>query len=103
MAAPARPRRPTARPVRCGSTPAADATRTPDLGPRSCLAGRVQQMVGLAGAVALLFLLLAVAQALLRGDPSLIISTLLVRLPLAFCATAALLFLTTTAVAAVDQ
>ena len=49
-----------------------------------------------------MFLLLAVGQALLRGDPALILSAL-VRLPLAFMVTGALLFLTSAAVAVVDQ
>jgi hypothetical protein len=81
---------------------AADNSMSPDLSPGSFLAGRLRTMAGLAGAVALLFLLLAVGQALLRGDPAIIVSAL-VRLPLAFMVTGALLFLTSAAVAVVDQ
>jgi hypothetical protein len=81
---------------------AADNSMSPDLSPGSLLAGRLRTMAGLAGAVALLFLLLAVGQALLRRDPALIVSAL-VRLPLAFMVTGALLFLTSAAVAVVDQ
>jgi hypothetical protein len=75
----------------------------PDLRPRSFFAGRLQTVVGLAGGVALLFLLFAVGQSLLRGDPALIVSALCIRLPIAFVVTAALLFLTSTALAVVDQ
>ncbi|HXA27661.1 MAG TPA: hypothetical protein VN193_02845 [Candidatus Angelobacter sp.] len=82
---------------------AADRTLTADLGPRSFLAGRLQPMLGLVGGIALLFLLVTVGHALVRGDPALIVSALLVRLPVAFGATTVLLFLTGTAVAAVDQ
>jgi hypothetical protein len=81
---------------------AADNSVAPQLGPGSFLAGRMRTMAGLAVAVALLFLLLAVGHALLRGDPMLIVSALL-RLPLAFMVTGALLFLTSAAVAVVDQ
>jgi hypothetical protein len=75
----------------------------PDLGPRSFFAARLQTIVGLAGGIALLFLLFVVGQALLRGDPALVVSALCVRLPIAFVVTGALLFLTTTALAVVDQ
>jgi hypothetical protein len=81
---------------------AADNSVEPDLSPGSFFAGRLHTMAGLAGGVGLLFLLLAVGQALLRGDPALIL-TALVRLPIAFAVTGALLFLTSAAVAVVDQ
>jgi hypothetical protein len=82
---------------------AATNTLQPDLSPGSFFAARLQTMAQLAGGIALLFLLFAVGQALLRGDPTLIVSALLVRLPIAFVVTAALLFLTNTALAVVDQ
>lgn len=82
---------------------AATNTLQPDLSPGSFFAARLHTIAQLAGGIALLFLLFAVGQALLRGDPTLIISALLVRLPIAFAATAALLFLTGTALAVVDQ
>jgi hypothetical protein len=81
---------------------AADNSLEPDLSPGSFFAGRLHIMAGLAGGVALLFLLLAVGQALLRGDPALIVGAL-GRLPIAFAVTGALLFLTSAAVAVVDQ
>jgi hypothetical protein len=82
---------------------AATNTLQPDLSPGSFFAARLQTMAQLAGGIALLFLLFAVGQALLRGDPTLIVSALLVRLPIAFAVTAALLFLSGTALAVVDQ
>jgi hypothetical protein len=72
-------------------------TLQPDLSPGSFFAARLQTMAQLAGG------LFAVGQALLRGDPTLIVSALLVRLPIAFAVTAALLFLSATALAVVDQ
>ena len=82
---------------------AATNTLQPDLSPGSFFATRLQSVAQLAGGIALLFLLFAVGQALLRGDPTLIASALLVRLPIAFAVTAALLFLSSTALAVVDQ
>jgi hypothetical protein len=82
---------------------AATNTLQPNLSPGSFFAARLQTMAQLAGGIALLFLLFAVGQALLRGDPALIVSALLVRLPIAFAVTAALLFLSATALAVVDQ
>ncbi len=81
----------------------ADTSLRPDLGSQSAFASQLTRMAGLSGAVALLFLLVTVGQALRHGDPGLIVHALLVRLPLAFAATAALLFITSTAMAAVDQ
>jgi len=82
---------------------AATSTLQPDLSPSSFFAARLQTIAQLAGGIALLFLLFAVGQALLRGDPTLIVSALVVRLPIAFAVTAALLFLSSTALAVVDQ
>ena len=82
---------------------AASTSLQPDLSPGSFLAERLQPMLGLAGGVAVLFLLLAVGQSLLRADPSIVVTTLVVRLPAAFGVTAVLLFVTGLAVAAVDE
>jgi hypothetical protein len=82
---------------------AATNTLQPDLSPGSFFAARLQTIAQLAGGIALLFLLFAVGQALLRGDPTLIASALLIRLPIAFAVTGALLFLSGTALGVVDQ
>ena len=82
---------------------AASTSLQPDLSPGSFLTQRLQPMLALAGGVAVLFLLLAVGQSLVRADPSIVVSTLVVRLPAAFGVTAVLLFVTGLAVAAVDQ
>lgn len=82
---------------------AADVSVTPKLGPASVFVGQLSRMEGLAAAVALLFLLVAVGQALLRGDPAMLLSAVFIRLPLAFVVTGALVFLTSTAMSGVDQ
>jgi len=86
-----------------GILTSADTSLHPDLRPGSTFATELARMAGLAGAVALLFLLVTVGQALRRGEPGLVVEAVAVRLPLAFGATAALLFVTSTAMAAVDQ
>jgi len=82
---------------------AADVSVTPKLGPASVFVAQFSRMEGLAAAVALLFLLVAVGQALLRGDPAMLLSAVFIRLPLAFVVTGALVFMTSTAMAGVDQ
>ena len=86
-----------------GIVGAADSTLQPDLSDQGALAQSLGPMLGLAGGVATLVLLLAVGQALVRADPAAIVHTVAVRVPGVFLLSAALLFITRLAVTAVDE